>query len=110
MPSLATPGTGPGGRDPARLWKLTRPALGAVTQPVLIYRSTVDHVVGPASMKVLEAGLAPALLTLRTCSDSYHVATMDNDAQAIFTEACSLSGTTDSGLVCNILLFEASSL
>ncbi len=45
----------------------------------------MDHVVGPASMKVLEAGLAPALLTLRTCSDSYHVATMDNDAQAIFT-------------------------
>jgi carboxylesterase len=25
------------------------------------------------------------LLTLRTCGDSYHVATIDNDAQAIFT-------------------------
>jgi carboxylesterase len=67
------------------IWQQTSRDLARITQPVLVYRSSVDHVVGPASMKVLEAGLAPALLTVRTCSDSYHVATMDNDAQAIFT-------------------------
>ena len=39
------------------LWKLTQSRLGEVTQPVLVYRSTVDHVVGPASMRVLRAAL-----------------------------------------------------
>jgi carboxylesterase len=51
---------------------------------VLVYRSTTDHVVGPASMKVLLAGLAGGQVTVRECADSYHVATLDNDAQAIF--------------------------
>ena len=30
-----------------RLWEVTTRHLGDVTQPVLVYRSTVDHVVGP---------------------------------------------------------------
>jgi carboxylesterase len=55
-----------------------------VTQPVLIYRSTTDHVVGPASMRVLLAGLPDDQVTVRECADSYHVATLDNDAEAIF--------------------------
>jgi carboxylesterase len=67
------------------LWRQTTGKLGDVTQPVLAYRSAVDHVVGPASMRALQAGLPPDQLTIRTCNDSYHVATMDNDAQAIFT-------------------------
>jgi carboxylesterase len=68
-----------------QIWRLTTRDLAGVTQPVLVYRSSEDHVVGRASMRALEAGLAPGLLTVRTCGDSYHVATMDNDAQAIFT-------------------------
>ena len=66
------------------LWRLTQSRLSAVTQPVLIYRSTVDHVVGPASLRVLQAALPAAQLTVRDCPDSYHVATLDNDAPAIF--------------------------
>ena len=66
------------------LWRLTQSRLSVVTQPVLIYRSTVDHVVGPASMRVLQAALPAAQLTVRECPDSYHVATLDNDAPAIF--------------------------
>jgi carboxylesterase len=68
-----------------RLWRQTARDLPRITAPVLVYRSSVDHVVGPPSMRVLEAGLPPGLLTVRACHDSYHVATMDNDAQAIFT-------------------------
>ena len=68
-----------------QIWKRTAAGLAGIVQPVLVYRSSEDHVVGPASMKVLEAGLAPGLLTVRTCGDSYHVATVDNDAQAIFS-------------------------
>ena len=67
-----------------RMWRLTRNRLGEVSQPVLVYRSTVDHVVGPASMKVLQAHLPAARLTVRDCPDSYHVATIDNDAAEIF--------------------------
>ena len=66
------------------LWRLTQSRLGEVTQPVLVYRSTVDHVVGPSSMRVLQAALPPGQLTVRECPDSYHVATLDNDAPTIF--------------------------
>jgi carboxylesterase len=66
------------------LWRLTQSRLGEVTQPVLIYKSTVDHVVGPSSLSVLRASLPAGQLTVRECPDSYHVATLDNDAPAIF--------------------------
>ena len=65
-----------------RMWKTTRAGLGSVTQPVLVYRSTVDHVVGPASMKVLTDALPAA--EVRPLANSYHVATLDNDAPEIF--------------------------
>jgi carboxylesterase len=64
------------------LWRVTQAHLGDVTQPVLAYHSTVDHVVGPASLRVLRDAL-PAM-EVRECPDSYHVATLDNDAAAIF--------------------------
>jgi carboxylesterase len=64
------------------LWKITARNLSEVTQPVLVFRSAVDHVVGPPSMKVLSAALPDA--EVRPLPDSYHVATLDNDAQAIF--------------------------
>jgi carboxylesterase len=67
------------------LWRTTQARLKDVTQPVLVYRSTVDHVVGPASLKVLRGALPAGQLEVRECADSYHVATLDNDAQAIFT-------------------------
>lgn len=64
------------------LWKLTVAHLGEVTQPLLVYRSAVDHVVGPNSMRALRAALPDA--EVRELPDSYHVATLDNDAPAIF--------------------------
>jgi len=67
-----------------QLWAVTTRQLADVTQPILVYRSTVDHVVGPASMKVLLGGLPKDQVTVRECPDSYHVATLDNDAEAIF--------------------------
>jgi carboxylesterase len=64
------------------MWKLTARHLAEVTQPLLVYRSMVDHVVGPASMRVLMTAL-PATEVV-PLADSYHVATLDNDAPAIF--------------------------
>jgi carboxylesterase len=67
-----------------QLWDVTTRHLRDVTQPVLVYRSAVDHVVGPASMRVLLKSLPAYQVTVRECADSYHVATLDNDAGTIF--------------------------
>ena len=67
-----------------KLWRETTRHLGEVTQPVLVYRSVTDHVVGPASMRALLAGLPGGQVTVRHLPDSYHVATLDHDAAAIF--------------------------
>jgi carboxylesterase len=66
------------------LWKVTQRDLAEITAPVLVYRSQDDHVVGPASLDVLRAAVPAARLEVRQCADSYHVATLDNDAEAIF--------------------------
>ena len=67
-----------------KLWSTTVSRLGDVAQPVLVYRSTTDHVVGPASMRTLLAGVPSGQVTVRDLPDSYHVATLDNDAETIF--------------------------
>jgi carboxylesterase len=67
------------------LWRKTKDHLGDLSQPVLVYRSTTDHVVGPASLEVLRAALPASQLDVRELRNSYHVATLDNDAEVIFT-------------------------
>jgi carboxylesterase len=64
------------------MWRTTAASLASVTAPLLVFRSTVDHVVGPASMKVLITALPGT--EVRPLDDSYHVATLDNDAPEIF--------------------------
>lgn len=66
------------------MWKTTAARLGDVKQPVLVFRSAADHVVGPPSMKVLTGTLPGA--EVRSLPDSYHVATLDNDAPTIFAD------------------------
>jgi carboxylesterase len=67
------------------LWKVTSEHLAEVSVPVLVYRSATDHVVGPASLRLLRAALPPGQLDVIELADSYHVATLDNDAEVIFT-------------------------
>jgi carboxylesterase len=66
------------------LWRATQAHLRDVTQPVLVYHSLDDHVVGPASLRLLREALPQKQLEVRECADSYHVATLDNDAPVIF--------------------------
>ncbi len=66
------------------LWQLTSRNLEQISQPVLVYRSTVDHVMGPANLEILRRGIPASQLEVRDCADSYHVATLDNDADSIF--------------------------
>lgn len=67
------------------LWKITTSHLDQVSQPVLVYRSATDHVVGPSNVEILRRALPADRLEIRECPDSYHVATLDNDAETIFT-------------------------
>jgi carboxylesterase len=67
-----------------RLWAAVRADLSRVRAPLLVFRSTVDHVVEPASVRVLLAGVGSTDVTEVRLEDSYHVATLDNDAPRIF--------------------------
>ena len=67
-----------------KMFKDTVRLLPRVTAPVQVYRSAVDHVVSDSSMDVLRRGLAHASLETVRLENSYHVATLDNDADLIF--------------------------
>lgn len=67
-----------------RLWKVTRADLPSLRAPVLMYRSREDHVVDDLSAELLKAGAVNTTVREVMLEDSYHVATMDNDAPKIF--------------------------
>ena len=69
-------------RSFSRVWPVVTAELGRVGCPVVLYRSETDHVVDALSGRVLLAGLPHA--TEVVLHDSYHVATLDNDAERIF--------------------------
>ncbi|MCZ2807184.1 alpha/beta fold hydrolase [Modestobacter sp. VKM Ac-2983] len=70
-----------------RLWTAVRADLGAVRAPLLVFRSVTDHVVEPASTRVLLAGVGSTDTTEVLLHDSWHVATLDNDATMLFTRS-----------------------
>jgi carboxylesterase len=65
-------------------WPVVISDLHRVSCPVLAYRSRVDHVVPASSGTTLLRGLAGGTVEERVLEDSYHVATLDNDAPTIF--------------------------
>jgi carboxylesterase len=58
--------------------------LPAVSQPVLLFRSPEDHVVPAASSALILDRIASTQAEEVLLPDSYHVATLDNDAPMIF--------------------------
>ena len=66
-------------------WPVVAGDLARICCPVLVYRSRVDHVVPPVSGRTLLEGLAGGTVEERVLDDSYHVATLDNDAPTIFS-------------------------
>ena len=63
-------------------WKTVRADLDMVDCPVLHFHSREDHVVDPSSSVFLKRGV-PDLKEV-ILEDSYHVATLDNDAPRVF--------------------------
>jgi carboxylesterase len=74
------------------LWRATQRHLADLTQPILAYHSVTDHVVGPASMKLLRQAVPAGQLEVRDLAGSYHVATLDNDADTIFAGSVEFVG------------------
>lgn len=68
-----------------KLWQTVAADLSKVTVPVLLFRSQVDHVVHPSNSALVLAGISSTDVREVVLPDSYHVATLDNDAPAIFT-------------------------
>ncbi|MBB6626402.1 alpha/beta fold hydrolase [Nocardioides sp. KIGAM211] len=68
-------------------WPALVADLPKVTAPLLYFRSTVDHVVDELSQPLITSKVSSREITERRLEDSYHVATIDNDAQQIFDES-----------------------
>ena len=67
-----------------KLWADVKPDIGKVEQPVLIYTSKDDHVVEPENSDYILETVGSADRHQEMLLDSYHVATLDNDAETIF--------------------------
>lgn len=65
-------------------WPPLRASLPRVTAPLLLFRSAVDHVVDPSSAEIIQRTIGSRDVTEMLLDDSYHVATLDHDAQRIF--------------------------
>lgn len=70
-----------------REWPRIRADLPKVTAPLLLFRSADDHVVDPTSAPVILGGVSSRDVTERVLLESFHVATLDNDAPQIFEES-----------------------
>ena len=68
-------------------WKRLRPDLPAITAPLLMFRSAEDHVVDPSSARMILQRVSSRDARELLLPDSYHVATLDNDAPTIFAES-----------------------
>ena len=70
-----------------RAWAAVVRDLPSVTQPVLLLRSREDHVVPASSEELFLSRISSADVTEIVLEDSYHVATLDNDASRIVDES-----------------------
>ncbi|HEU4812517.1 MAG TPA: alpha/beta fold hydrolase [Nocardioides sp.] len=70
-----------------RAWTPLVADLPRITAPLLYFRSTVDHVVDESSQPLITGTVSSRDITERALHESYHVATIDNDAPQIFEES-----------------------
>ncbi len=89
---IARPGEDEGGYDrlPLRglhsqtaLWRAVQQDLASITEPLMIFRSLVDHVADPSSVELIRSGVSSVDQSYRELTRSFHVATLDYDAEQI---------------------------
>ena len=69
------------------LWSRVKSDIGKVTQPVLLFRSAVDHVVEPSNAQFILDHVASTDVHEEVLPDSFHVATLDHDAEVIVRDS-----------------------
>jgi len=65
-------------------WKQTRADLPKVACPLVLFRSAEDHIVDPTSAPIILNGISSTDKQEVVLTNSYHVATLDNDAPEVF--------------------------
>lgn len=78
-------------------WKPLVADLPDVKVPLLYLRSTVDHVVDDASQPVILGNVSSTDVEVVELPESYHVATIDNDAPTIFERSASFVARVTAG-------------
>jgi carboxylesterase len=78
-------------------WPVLAADLGNVKAPLLYFRSTVDHVVDELSEPLILERIGSTDVTLSRLENSYHVATVDNDAQRIFEDSAAFVARVTGG-------------
>lgn len=68
-------------------WPKIAADLPRITAPMIYFRSTEDHVVDEKTQPIITAGVSSRDVTVVPLENSYHVATIDNDAEQIFEES-----------------------
>ncbi|MFE6776152.1 alpha/beta hydrolase [Streptomyces sp. NPDC057702] len=69
-----------------RFFRIVDAELAQVTQPLLVLHSPQDHVVSPVDSARIMARVSSTDLTERLLERSFHVATLDHDADLIFAD------------------------
>jgi carboxylesterase len=72
----------------SKAWPVVRADLPKVTVPALVMHSRVDHTVEPENSRIVLDEISSTDVTDLMLERSYHVATMDHDAELIFTASC----------------------
>jgi carboxylesterase len=68
-------------------WPKIAADLSRITAPMIYFRSTEDHVVDEKTQPIITGGISSTDVTVVPLENSYHVATIDNDAEKIFEES-----------------------
>lgn len=69
------------------LWSRVKSDIAKVSQPVLLFRSAVDHVVEPSNAAFILGHVSSADVHEEVLPDSFHVATLDHDAEVIVRDS-----------------------
>ncbi len=78
-------------------YRMVRKELPLVHAPLRFFKSTVDHVVKPSSSKYVMRKVGSTDKELISLPNSYHVATLDYDAETIFQGVLDFANTVASG-------------
>jgi carboxylesterase len=79
------------------LWSDVVPQLGSVTAPLLVMRSATDHVVPASSSRLVLDSVRSMDRSEIILEESFHVATLDNDADRIVKESLAFISRLSAG-------------